>query len=253
MAKEAQEMTTDIATTTHQNYMISKFEIDDLGGIIQDNLGGEQFDILSLNKIKVPTGGSKTWTIQTSKGEVDTPTINGVLVYNKVIRVYYEKPFGDGATLPPNCVSNDGMTGVGVPGGSCLSCPYSKFGSSPDGRKTACPTRRLMFFILEDSMLPSVLSVPPSGLKDAKKYLLNLSSEGKRANSIVTQLTLKKLKSTGGIDYSAIEFKEVGPVANVEKFIAYSKAFKHIIESSEAAFVGSAGSPILNSEDEIPF
>lgn len=251
MSKET--TTTELVPAVNTNYMISRFEIEDLGGIIQDNLGGEQFDILSLNKIKVPTGGSKTWTIQTSKGEVDTQMISGVLVYNKVIRVYYEKEFGDGAALPPNCISNDGMVGIGVPGGSCLSCPYSKFGSSRDGKKTACPTRRLMFFILEDSMLPSVLSVPPSGLKDAKKYLLNLSSEGKRANSVVTQLTLKRLKSGGGIDYSAVEFKEAGPVSNVEKFIAYSKAFKNIIESSETAFVGSVGNPSLNNEDDIPF
>lgn len=236
------------------NYMVSKFEIEDIGEIIQENLGGEQFDIQSLNKIKVPSGGSKTWTIQTSKGEMDTQAINGVCVYNKVVRVYYSKAFGEGNTnAPPDCFSKDGLMGIGNPGGPCINCPYSKFGSSPDGKKTACPSRRLMFFLMEESMLPSVLSVPPSGLKDAKKYLLNLSSEGKRVTSVVTQLTLRKEKSSGGIDYSAIEFKELGPVADPQKFAAYAKTFKNIIESSEEAFIGAATVSNHSEEETIPF
>jgi hypothetical protein len=236
------------------NYMVSKFDIEDIGEIIQENLGGEQFDIQSLNKIKVPSGGSKTWTIQTSAGEKDVPAINGVCIYNKVVRVYYAKAFGEGNTnAPPDCYSKDGLMGIGNPGGPCINCHFSQFGSSPDGKKTACPSRRLMFFLMEDSMLPSVLSVPPSGLKDAKKYLLNLSSEGKRVTSVVTQLTLRKEKSSGGIDYSAIEFKELGPVNDPEKFMAYAKTFKSIIENSEEAFIGAATTHVTPVDEEIPF
>ena len=241
---------TALAEVQATNYMVAKFGIEDIGEIIQDNLGGEQFDVQSLNKIKVPSGGSKTWTIQTSKGEEDTKSIKGVCVYNKVVRVYYSKAYGEGNTnAPPDCFSKDGLMGIGDPGGPCVTCPFSKFGSSPDGKKTACPSRRLMFFLLADSMLPSVLSVPPSGLKDAKKYLLNLSSEGKRIYSVVTELTLKKLTSNGGIDYSAVEFKEVGPAPDPEKFAAYAKTFKNIIEMSEASFIGDTAP----DESDIPF
>ena len=238
------------------NYMVSKFDIEDIGEIIQENLGGDQFDIQSLNKIKVPSGGSKIWTLQTSAGEKDTSIINGVCIYNKVVRIYYSKPFGEGNTnAPPDCYSKDGLFGIGTPGGACIKCLYSQFGSSQDGKKTACPSRRLMFFLLEDSMLPSVLSVPPSGLKDAKKYLLNLSSEGKRVTSVVTQLTLRKEKSSGGIDYSAIEFKELGSVADAEKFSAYAKTFKSIIESSDENIINAGATVVSNftEESDIPF
>ena len=253
--KTSNEMTSDLAVIS-TNYMVSKFDIEDIGEIIQENLGGEQFDIQSLNKIKVPSGGSKIWTLQTSAGEKDTPVINGVCIYNKVVRIYYSKPFGEGNTnAPPDCYSKDGLIGIGTPGGPCIKCPYSQFGSSPDGKKTACPSRRLMFFLLEDSMLPSVLSVPPSGLKDAKKYLLNLSSEGKRVTSVITQLTLRKEKSSGGIDYSSIEFKELGPVIDSEKFGAYAKTFKSIIESSDENIINAGASSHIVSpqEDDLPF
>lgn len=253
--KGEEVMTTDLAVTTFntENYLMQKLEIEDISGIIEDNLGGEVFNIQSLNKIKVPSGGSKTWTLQTSKGEIDVQAINGIVVHNKVVRVYYEKPFGtDGSTsMPPDCFSNDGLTGAGVPGGQCIACPLSKFGSSPDGSRTACPERRLMFVLMEDSMLPSVLSVPPSSLKSARQYLLMLSGEGKRIHNVITEITLVKKKNNNGIEYSEIVFKENGAVTDTRKSATYAKTFKSLVSQHNDSLM--APTVISASEEDIPF
>lgn len=53
-----------------------------------------------------------------------------VFIDGKNSRAYYEKsydPKAKVAAAPPDCKSNDGLLGVGTPGGNCTTCPMAKW------------------------------------------------------------------------------------------------------------------------------
>jgi len=212
-------------------YAIFKSELtpETLGETLAENLGSEGLSIFSLERIKVPSGGSKTWTVPTLSGEVETQNLEGIIIHNNIMRQYYESDFAGGGA-PPDCYSRDGVTGVGNPGGACDKCPLAQYGSANNG-KTACKMRRLFFVLLQDSMLPVLLNAPPSSLKEARTYLMKLSSMGKVFYKVITRFVLNKEKSSDGIDYSKLSFQYVADAPNPEMLTAYAKSFKHVVET----------------------
>ena len=201
-----------------------------LSEALRENLDGAGLSVFDLDRIKVPSGGSKTWTVPTMEGEVETQDLQGIIIYNKVVRQYYENPFAGGGQ-PPECFSNDGHTGIGTPGGDCDSCYLSKFGAGNDG-KTACKERRLFFVLLPDSALPVLLNAPPSALKNARTYLLKLSGVGKKYFQVITRFVLTKDKSTDGIDYSKLSFALAGDAPSPAILEAYAKSFRSVVEAT---------------------
>jgi len=201
-----------------------------LSEALRENLDGAGLSVFDLDRIKVPSGGSKTWTVPTINGEVETQDLQGIIIYNKIVRQYYENAFAGGGQ-PPECYSNDGQTGIGMPGGDCGSCHLAKFGTANDGR-TACKERRLFFVLLPDSALPVLLNAPPSALKNARTYLLKLSGVGKKYFQVITKFILTKDKSGDGIDYSKLSFALVGDAPNPTALEAYAKSFRSVVESS---------------------
>jgi len=213
------------------DYAIFKSELtpETLGETLAENLGSEGLSIFSLERIKVPSGGSKTWTVPALSGEIETPNLEGIIIHNTIMRQYYESDFAGGGA-PPDCYSRDGVTGVGNPGGACDKCPLAQYGSANNG-KTACKMRRLFFVLLQDSMLPVLLNAPPSSLKEARTYLMKLSSMGKIFYKVITRFVLNKEKSSDGIDYSKLSFQYVSDAPNPEMLTAYAKSFKHVVET----------------------
>ena len=193
--------------------------------IIAENLGGEAISPLDLDRVSVPSGGATTWTVPTLDGEEEVKALTGIIIHTQVQRVYWAEPFSGGGT-PPDCISEDAVTGEGTPGGDCARCEFSKFGSKENGRAQACQMRRLVFMVRPDSLLPLVVSVPPSSLKPAKNYLLRLASRKRPAYSVITELTLEKDKNADGIAYSRINFRAVGEVPDVTVIRAYVQEIK---------------------------
>lgn len=221
-------MTKELATTaTKQKYVILEDGVD-IGEVIVDNLGGEAISSFDLDKITVPAGGSTTWEVSTLDGIKEAKDIEGIIIASKSVRVFWKDAY-TGASNPPDCSSNDGMTGIGEPGGDCLKCPNSSFGSSVNGRSQGCKLRRSIFLLMPDSILPTVISVPPSSLKEAKKYLLRLAGQRKPVYSVITRLSLEKDKNADGIVYSKVVFHALGDCPDIGKMKAYSDAIKPFI------------------------
>lgn len=147
--------------------------------VLKENMGGERLTEFDLDRVKMPAGGGKFWEVPTLGDVESVKELEGVVVITKNVRAYWPRGIDEGdGNEPPQCSSADAITGVGDPGGNCDYCPFSQFGSSTkEGSKgQACKQMRQLFLISERSVLPLVLTLPPTSLQAARKYFMRLAS-----------------------------------------------------------------------------
>ena len=197
-----------------------------LQDIVNINMGGSGVDPSMLDRVKVPSGGSLAWEVPGVDGEPEpTKEIIGVLVGVKNVRSYYETEYS-GGNEAPDCASEDGITGTPREpgcgyGGQCSVCPKSQWGSGENGGQ-ACSQRKLLLVLQPDSMLPLVVNVPPSSLREVDKYLLRLTAKKMPFFYCVTSLKLAKEKNKGGIEYAKIAPGFVRLLEDDEKASAFA-------------------------------
>jgi hypothetical protein len=176
---------------------------------LRSNLEGEVLSPMDLDRVTVPAGGGTNWLIPTLDGEKNTSEIVGVIVAVQNCRAYWSSDFG-GAGTPPDCVSEDAITGVGDPGGRCQACPMAEFGSDSRSKGQACKQIKRLFVLRPSSMLPLVVNLPPTSLRPATRFLLRLAGSGLKYQGAVTRITLEKTKNSDGIAYSTAAFALAG-------------------------------------------
>jgi hypothetical protein len=181
-----------------------------LTAFLKENIGAQGLKPFDLDRVKVPAGGGTTWEVPSLKGPQNAPVLEGIIMHFRDVRSYWKEAFGGGAN-PPDCASQDGMVGVGVPGGACHSCPLAEFGSAPKkngkgGRGQACKQIRMMLLLRQDDMVPLLILAPSSSLKAARSFFLRLVSNGLPYYGVTTQLRLTKTKNADGIEYSQMSF-----------------------------------------------
>lgn len=176
--------------------------------ILKENLAGgiTEFD---LERVKVPSGGGTAWEVPTLEGPKNVDEITGVMIWYRDARTYWNKPFDEGGSAPPDCSSSDTVTGIGTPGGACQTCPLSQFGSADKGQGQACRQIRQLFILMPDSIFPMVITAPPTSLRAMKNYSMKLSGALVNYFDVTTTLTLEKDKSADGIVYAKIVPKAV--------------------------------------------
>ncbi|MDD4986627.1 MAG: hypothetical protein PHQ43_12775 [Dehalococcoidales bacterium] len=232
-------MSTELAKI--DNFAALKIATEDLKEILQENLGGQRISASELDRIKIPSGGGTTWEVPTLSGMEDTKAVTGVVIYFRNQNGYWKEAY-DGQSNPPDCASNDGVVGVGDPGGECALCPLNQYGS--DGKGKACKNMRTLFILREADVLPLVLTLPPTSLKDARKYFLRLASKGVPYYGVVTEITLEKDKNEGGIVYSKAQLtlKSQLSADTVKKLKAFQESLRPALEAvkidAEARFPG---------------
>lgn len=188
--------------------------------ILQENLGGESINPFDLDRIKVPSGGGLAWSVPSLTGEEVAKTIEGVIVYWRSTRSYWNTKF-TGESTPPTCQSPDGVTGVGAPGGACALCPMAQWGSGENGGQ-ACKSARLLFVMQKDNILPVVVSVPPTSIAPIKKYFMRLASQDRPYHAAITSLALVTAQNKKGLKYSQIVPSIVAPLTPEEAAIVRS-------------------------------
>jgi hypothetical protein len=223
-------------------YAIMKPE-SNIREIIANNLGGEQISITDLNRVKVPGAGGTTWSIPTIDGEAESKAIEGIIVSTSLTRSYWKEAYGKGGgNTPPDCYSLDAIKGIGDPGGSCMGCPNDEWGTSENGHGKACKMRRLIFTVQANHRLPTVISVPTGSLKNAKKYLMDLSNLDLNKYDVITRFTLEKRKNDDGIEYSQIVFTRVSTIAPEQRptVKAYVDAITPYIQQAAQSIASEA-------------
>lgn len=203
--KEQGDEETALATIESQ-YPVLAGDVQATMEVIRENLGGEQIGPNDLTRVKVPGSGATTWEVPTASGEQSQKELEGVIVFHKQARTYWAEGLEEGGGKPPDCWSDDAVTGHGEPGGDCATCQFAQFGSDDKERGQACKLMRQLFILRPGQFLPTLVTVPPSSLKGARAYLLGLASEGIPYYGVKTKLTLEKQKNQDGIAFAQINF-----------------------------------------------
>jgi hypothetical protein len=204
----------------------------ELQSIMRENIGeGANMDRFDLEQIHVPAGGATSWEVPTLDGVESVKDLEGVIVGWRDTRQYWAESFDDtGGGTPPDCSSEDGVTGVGDPGGDCASCPFSQWGSGKNNAQ-ACRATRPMLFVTPQSIIPMVIVVPPSSLQAMKKFFLRLAGASTPYYGVITRLSLEKAKSGTGIAYASIVPASGGRLTadEQEKMGAYAKSLRGVL------------------------
>ena len=202
-------------------------DMSDLVATLEENVGAEGLALTDLPRIPMPAGGSTTWEIPDALGGKAKASgeLDFLLTYWTPARLWWpvdpaepNKLSGD----PPECSSADGQVPISGgafaldgaqagrnPGGTCLTCPMSKFGSSEkpgSGKGQACSDRRLMFVIGEGDILPMLISTPPTSKKALKDFHLGLvrAYPGVHYSAFQIRYELEKV-SAGGNNYAVVK------------------------------------------------
>jgi len=220
-----------------QYAIMQKGKMDMVQEMLNENVGDSSITFGDLTRISFPSGKSKTWQIpdiEAEDGVIEAKAIVGIILLTQVTRQYWEASFDEtGGGTPPDCSSEDGLMGRGLPGGSCGDCDYSQFDDAT-GRQ-ACKESRLIFMITQNEILPLLVSAPPTSLKAIRKYLLGLTSKQRYAHSVYTELTLETDKSNiGGISYPKLVVRKVGDVEAPDISAQYAKMIKPYLKRETA-------------------
>lgn len=205
--------------------------------LLRDALGGESLGIGDLDHIKVPSGGGTSWEIPSLDGEVAVKFIEGVIVHKTTRRAYWpytmeDRP--DDADGRPDCQSNDGVLGIGDPGGECAACPFNEWGTDiKGGAGKACKETRQLFVLTKDDLLPLVITIPPTSLANVKAYLLRLLRKQVSPADVVTRIGLERIDS-GRVKFSKVTLataQGLSPDARA-RVRAYSAAMMPAMEAT---------------------
>ena len=223
------------------------------------NINGEFLEELSgldneFERIKIPAGGSTIFELPS--GNPDEPDtvkeFSAVILYHHPMYIFYSSKYS-GSSNPPDCLSTDGITGVGTPGGKCMNCPNNKFGSGENGSK-ACKNKHQMYLLREGEIFPVVLSLPTSSNKEFSRYIKRLLSRGKKSDSVVTKFSLKKAVNKTGISYSQVQFSVARELdtKEVELIKNYSEQVKSYAQSNDNfQKVDITTGEIIDSEESV--
>lgn len=160
-----------------------------------------------LPRIKVASG-TALWLLNELEGEATVPAIEGVVVYARDTRSYFHSK--DAGNAPPDCSSRDGLIGIGKPGGECAGCPLAEFESAPDGGAgQACKQSKQLFILRGTSMLPEVVSIPPTSLKAIRQFFLKLVTQRVQYHHCILRIELERAQNTQGKVYGKAVMKFV--------------------------------------------
>lgn len=207
------------ATTTAivpvEKYRALTVPVEQVRDIIAENVGTGGITQFDLDRVKIPTGGGTAWSVPTLDGEEEiAKELLGIIVLQRDARAFWSTGLEQsGGGSPPDCASDDGQIGIGEPGGECATCPLAEWGSKGGGRRgQACKSIKLVFLLRPDSLLPMVVSLPPTSIGPMRKYFLRLASQAIPFYAVVTRLTLSKATNAQGIAYAQVVPSVAGPV-----------------------------------------
>ena len=201
----AKDLSTSKTELIANDYKALSVPAEQLTKFLIENIGAQGLRPQDLDKIKVPAGGGSSWEVPTLKGPEPVKVLEGIILHFKDVRAYWKSK--DTNNAPPDCSSPDSLIGIGAPGGPCHKCPLAQFGSALDqkgqaAKGQACKQMRLLLFLRQETMLPMLVSLPPTSIQHAKKYFLRLVSNGYPFYGVTTQLRLEQAKSGQGKPYS---------------------------------------------------
>jgi len=123
-----------------------------------------------------------------------------------------------GGNTVPDCFSMDAINSMEncnkKQSDHCKGCPQNEFGSDDRGKGKACKNMKRLHLIMEDSLLPRRLTIPPTSIRAFDTYLTGLVDRGLPYRAVETVFSLKKV--TGEFEYSEIQCEKIRVLAKEE-------------------------------------
>lgn len=188
------------------------FQVTNPVGDFKKQLAGIELEIPQL---KMPAAGGLFFEID----ETPHKELECVIIAHGPKKVYFQSEF-DGSTQPPDCSSDDCVTGrvrgdedpetgeVEYTCRNCADCEFNAFGSGKNGGK-ACKDKHQLYILLSGEIIPMSLLLPVTSCKNLNSYASKLFAKGQFLSSVVTSLTLERAVNKTNITYSKIVFKKV--------------------------------------------
>jgi len=194
--------------------VLNPAEAEEALDVIRENLGSAGFQIGNLDRITVPPGGGKVFTVNTGDAEECVPKLTGIIVLAPEQNALWAKTMEEAPNDPPICFSGDGIHGTGDPfeTGSiethlCATCPKKAWGTDLKGGKgKACRDLRPIFLLQEGEYLPIIVQTPRMSLKRLSGYFTLLARKGIPYYSVVTEIGLAQEQKSGTPLYSILTF-----------------------------------------------
>lgn len=165
---------------------------------------GGHISMFDLTQWRVPAGGSTQWQV----GNTRTDTLQGIILHHHPARNYWMMAYGEGRSTPPDCQSQDGIVGIGSPGGECQVCPMSQFVGDSNPK---CTQSYRLYVLPLQAVLPVHFQVPTMSIRVVRDYLKELATKyGQFSYGVVTEFALETEKSQRGISYSQVRCRVVG-------------------------------------------
>lgn len=196
-------------TIAGDQFLALSYTPDELRELIRDNLGDGSFNVNSVERVRVPSGGARSWEVtdlDSKSGVASTPEIHGIIIYWHATRTFYRAAYS-GENNPPDCSSPDGVQGYGDPGVLCDTCPFSKWGSDiKGGRGQACRLQRVLYVLRPNELIPVAVQLPPTSLQPASVYFQRLMSRGIKHHEVSTRISLESVDKPPTPKYSRAAF-----------------------------------------------
>lgn len=201
-------------------YQVFKTDPHDLADLLDDLKGTS---VQELDRVKIPSGGGLFFEVPGIDGPTPQAALRGIILGQRTGRLYWREAIGEGkGTTPPDC-SGDGEFGWGQrwdgdkeEAHQCDLCPFSRFGSDEGGRGQSCKQVLLVFLLQPGSLIPLVLSLPPTSIKAAKQYILRLAGKALKGYAVETEWKLEKAQNADGVAYARAVPKALRTLAPAE-------------------------------------
>ena len=125
-------------------------------------------------RAKIPSGGGRAFDIVTGDDSFDTTvtSFRGVVANFHNCNALF--PNQKATNIPPVCSSPDGVEGTDMLTNEtkeCASCPNNQWGSKGNGsRAKACKNMRRLYVLVEGSVVPIILTIPPTSINNWERY-----------------------------------------------------------------------------------
>jgi len=183
----------------------------------------------------------------------------GIILDQHAANAWWEKKMSSGgAAAAPDCYSLDGITpDLTLPkcqSDKCANCKQNQFGS--DGKGKACKNMKRLHILMEGSLLPRRLTVPPTSIRSFENYMTSLVDRGLPYAAIVSIFSLAK-KTSETFEYAEVKFTKDRVLAKEElvqvaNFIRQYKAAR-TQEIRAEEYGENTEEPKNQSKDGIPF
>ena len=237
-------MKNEVAVSANADYPVLSAGAD-FSEVVRANLGGGGFSAFDLERIKMPTGGGKTWAIPSLAGEESRPMISGIIALFNDVRAYWADQ--DAAGQPPDCSSTNTLVGVGNPGGQCENCPHSQWDSGKNERGQACKAIRRLFLLRPKTYLPALVALPPTSLKACRQYMMRITNAALPYWRVVTEMRLTAEKNPDGLPYSQVIFSAAAD-AKGDLIMLTEEEGKQIKSYAAGLQAALAGTPIATED-----